>query len=284
MKNSKVAVLMTCHNRKEKTLNCLKWFYNASKPKDYLFDLYLVDDGSTDGTKKAIKNEFPQVNILNGNGNLFWNQGMRLAWNKAQNEDDYDFFIWLNDDVILDTMAIMELFECYKQVFLINQIPAIITGACRSSKNGSKFSYGGRTEQGEVIPNGKLQKCTYINGNVVLIPDEIFKKLGNLSNEYTHAMGDFDYGLRAIKSGFNNYTTKKYIAICSLNELPMWSSPEISLRKRLKYFFSPKGLYYKEYIAFRKKFWGTQWMLYSIKAYFRVIFPSLYYFLKRTTK
>ena len=84
-----IAVLLTCHNRKDKTLLCLKALYDQEGlNSDYLIEVFLVDDASTDGTAAAIKDKFPLVNIIQGNGYLFWNQGMRLAWKTATKTKD----------------------------------------------------------------------------------------------------------------------------------------------------------------------------------------------------
>lgn len=86
MKNYKpdVAVLLTCHNRKEKTLRCLKHlFAQESNAKKYFIEVFLVDDSSTDGTSEGVKDLFPNVNIIKGDGNLFWSRGMQLAWKIA---------------------------------------------------------------------------------------------------------------------------------------------------------------------------------------------------------
>lgn len=276
----KIAVLMTCHNRVEKTLLCLQSLFKASLPKNYKLEVFLVDDGSTDSTSKIVQENFPKINIIQGDGNLFWNQGMRLAWKTAVKTKEFDFYLWLNDDVELDEIALKELVDCHYDVLSEYRQESIVTGACKNSKTENKFSYGGRTEFENVIPNGKLQQCKYINGNVVLIPKKIYKILGNLSSDYTHAMGDFDYGLRSIEAGFNNYTTTQYVAICPTNFKPQWSNPNVSLKKRLKLFQSPRGLNYKEYIIFRKKFWGNRWIIFAVKAYVKVLFPSLYDIIK----
>lgn len=272
-----IAVLITCHNRKPKTLACLEKLFELEKPKNFESpDIYLVDDGSTDGTSNAVKEQFSEVKIIEGNGSLFWNKGMRLAWEVAGKTKDYDFYLWVNDDVVLENYALIELFDSYNEAKIIHRKESIITGAFRNSKSGNHFSYGGRTDSGVVIPNGKLQSCRYINGNTVLIPKEIYTILGNLSPDYTHAMGDFDYGLRAIKAGFENYTTKRYIGLCSINDQPQWSDPKVPLKKRLKLFRSPHGLNFREYMIFIKKFWKRRWILFAIKAYLKVLFPSLY--------
>lgn len=277
MFNKEIAVLITCHNRKEKTLACLTALYNCIIPDNYIFEVYLVDDGSTDGTSQAVKDNFPQVNIILGNGNLYWNQGMRLALETAAKTKEYDFYLWLNDDTILENDAIIELLNCSNEALQKNNMSAIITGACKNTTNKKEFSYGGRTEKGAVVPNGLLQNCKYINGNAVLVPNVIFEKLGNLSSDYTHGMGDYDYGLRALQEGFMCYSTKKYIAVCNINEgLPNWCNPRVSLYKRWQHFKSPLGLNIKEYNKFRKKFWGIKWVSFSIKAYSKMLFPNIY--------
>ncbi|TDK42042.1 glycosyltransferase family 2 protein [Algoriphagus formosus] len=274
----KVAVLITCHNRKEKTLLCLdRLFKSIEIFKIYLFEIFLVDDGSTDGTGLAVGVKFPIVSIIKGNGNLFWNQGMRLAWQIASETRDFDFYLWLNDDSYLDQDGLIKIFDAYRQALIEEQSDVIITAACRSEEGISTFSYGGRSELGPVIPNGKIQKCTYINGNIVLVPKVIFKKIGILSSDYLHGIGDFDYGLRAANAGFKCYTTKDFVATCKLNDKASeWFNPDVPIKIRWKLMHSPLGLNIKDYTKYRKRFWPRQWMFDVLKAYVKMIFPRLY--------
>lgn len=277
MKSNKVAVLITSHNRKRKTLTCLKTLQSLVLPQNYFLKVFLVDDGSNDGTGEEVKKMFPEVSVTTGNGQLYWNQGMRLAWKKAVETEDFDFYLWLNDDTILYDFAFLEIIECYNKLLKKNNQLSIVSGACESSPGSNIFTYGGRTENGPVIPDGNLQKCKYINGNVVLIAKNVFKVLGNLSEEYTHTMGDFDYGLRALEKGIHCFTTRQYVAACVSNESPPpLCNPNIALKKRWKLLHSPKGLHLKEYIKFRKKFWGWKWTIFAIKAYAKALFPVLY--------
>ena len=67
------AVLLTVFNRIELTRKCLVDFEKAvSFIPNASFDIFLTDDGSTDNTKEVISQEFPNITILEGNGNLFW--------------------------------------------------------------------------------------------------------------------------------------------------------------------------------------------------------------------
>ena len=275
--NINIAVLITCHNRREKTIRSINALFASVLPVNTKLCVFLVDDGSTDGTEESVKAQFPLVNVIKGSGELYWNQGMRLAWDTAVKNYEFDFYLWLNDDTFLSKNAIIELLECYNEALEKFKNNALITGACQSNANSNEFSYGGRTDMGIVIPNGKLQSCKYINGNVVLVSKAIYNCLGNLSSDYTHTMGDFDYGLRAGKEGISCYTTKQFIAVCSINlDTPEWCNPDIPLNKRWRLLYSVKGLNFKEYIIFRRKFWGWRWIIYAIKAYAKVLVPKLY--------
>lgn len=67
----KIAAILTCYNRKEKTFQCLASLFEIIPT----CKVYLVDDNSTDGTSTLIHQKFPQVYLIQGNGNLFWSRG-----------------------------------------------------------------------------------------------------------------------------------------------------------------------------------------------------------------
>ncbi|WP_320112682.1 glycosyltransferase [Draconibacterium orientale] len=247
-----IAILLTCYNRINQTLRCLESLLQVSVPQNHRIEVFLVDDNSPDATGKIVKDTYPQVNVIYGDGELYWNRGMILAWKTAAQKLDYDFYLWLNDDVILvkETLNIFldDLQKSGKEA-------AIIAGACKSSTN--KVSYSGYLKKNgkkKLIPTGAPQQCDYFNGNVVLIPSSIFKKVGFLDPLFHHAQGDFDYGLRAKKEGFISYISSKYVGICELNkELPVWCNPNYSFITRWKHFKSPLGGRPKLNFAFNKR-------------------------------
>ena len=49
----RLAVLITCHNRKTKTIECLNSLYKNDIPKSLMLDVFLVDDGSVDGSVES---------------------------------------------------------------------------------------------------------------------------------------------------------------------------------------------------------------------------------------
>jgi len=239
-----ISVLMTVHNRKEKTLSCLSHLFGQEISEGYTLEVYLTDDGCTDGTSEAICEQFPSVHIIQGDGTLYWNRGMYTAWNVAAKQKNYDFYLWLNDDTRLMDTCIKSLLESSEEC----QNKAVIVASIRSEKE-KKITYGGHASNGHVVPNGHLQECCTMNGNCVLIPRSVYQECGNLDWTFRHAIGDLDYGYRARKAGFKIYASRTYLAYCEKQpHLPAWARPEIPFPKRIRNLYSPLG--YAEPIPF----------------------------------
>ena len=103
VRDVRVAVLMACHNRREHTLACLRALRAAEIEARQSCDVYLLDDGSSDGTVEAVANDFPRVHLLRGDGSLFWNRGMHRVFEAALGRG-YDFYLGLNDDTLLQRL------------------------------------------------------------------------------------------------------------------------------------------------------------------------------------
>jgi GT2 family glycosyltransferase len=270
----KVAILITCHNRRQKTIDCLNALHQAYVIDNLIFKVYLVDDGSTDGTGEAVKKNFPEVQIILGSGDLYWNRGMHLAWQTAALDKKHDYFLWLNDDVIL-----------YKNVFEIiyndskDKPDSIICGSMQSSYGG-EVSYGGKKVYGKLIkPNGKPQKITLFNGNFVLIPQSVYTQIGMVDPIFPHAIGDYDYSLRALKNGIESYIASEFCGICKINEkLPAWCTPKTPILKRIKSLYSPLGSAHPYYFFLyeRRNYGLTRAIKHLITIHLRLIFPSLW--------
>lgn len=256
MKN--IAVLMTCYNRKEKTIACLDRLLKNMLPANHTLNIFLVDDGSTDGTTQAVNEHYPQVTVIRGNGNLYWNGGMRLAWEKAL-QHDADFFLWLNDDVELKENALDTLLSTYQSIRTDTNEPVIIGNLC--DKKTGQLTYGGcAVDKGlfhfrarKLPVSDTVTACDTINGNVVLIPKSTVDRIGILNKNFTHAMGDFDYGLRCTAAGIPIFSTAGFIGTCSNNSISnTWTDPTIPLKNRLLKLKLPTGLPPYEYFLYNK--------------------------------
>jgi GT2 family glycosyltransferase len=73
----RIAVLLTVFNRKEKTKTCLQALFSQELAGEACIEVFLTNDGCTDGTPEMVKTLFPQAHLVEGDGQLFWNRGMR---------------------------------------------------------------------------------------------------------------------------------------------------------------------------------------------------------------
>jgi len=234
-----VAILLTVFNRKITTLNGLSTLYKQiNLHKDIHFDVYMTDDGCTDGTPEAVSQEFPQINIVKGDGTLFWSGGMRAAWDAAMAKGTYDYYLWFNDDAILYDNAFQILFDANKDL----GDNTIVSGAFCNADTG-KTSYGGWSKSFsfvELNPN-RYEPVYFMNGNLVLIPNRVFQSIGNIDKHYIHGLGDWDYSGRAIKKGYNVVIAKQFVGTTSRHDTPVSSAyrKDKNIVQRLKTLYSP---------------------------------------------
>lgn len=281
-----IAVLMTCHDRREATLRCLRALYDQELPGGVNFETYLVDDGCTDGTGDAVREQFPDVNVIQGDGNLYWCGGMRVAWAEAM-KNDYDAYLWLNDDTTLLPGAFDALLATADEVRNREGHACIVVGSTQDPVTGER-TYGGLVRANRwtplatrfVEPSDRPQPCDTMNGNCVLVSRPVAQLVGNFSPEFTHARGDVDYGLRAKAMGVPIWTAPEYVGECPRNSPPDWVSPNVPLKKRLKNLRDPKGLPPREWLVFTRRHTGIRWPYYWAKLYLRLLFPRLWGMLK----
>ena len=200
----RLAVLITSHNRKPLTLRCLRALISQELPPGMQAEIYLLDDGSQDGTSQAVAHAFPAVRILRGSGNLFWCRGMREAWRVAALEDP-DFYLLLNDDTFLKPKALKTLLATWSHPHPWPESPQtekVVVGTCQDPQTRQR-SYGGQIRPGlhpgrliPVTPTTEPSPCDTFEANLVLIPRGVTRTLG-MFDDFAHAMADTDYGLRA---------------------------------------------------------------------------------------
>lgn len=232
-----IAVIMTCYNRVETTLKCLKSLF---RNVGYNLDVWLVDDASPDKTGEKVKERYPSVNVIQGTGNLYWAKGMRLAWDSAiKSGNEYDFYLWLNDDVMLKPNAIHEIINDYASINDSSAPQAslsVVVGTCSEDESESVSSYGA-TDEADVRyePNGMFPQLAtgWFNGNVVLIPSATCEKVGIISGDYSHSRADYDYAERLKRAGIPFYASSRFAGRCADTAADSWLPGPFMARVRL---------------------------------------------------
>jgi GT2 family glycosyltransferase len=241
--NPLVYIIIPVHNRKFTTLKCLKTLQTNGDLERYT--VLVIDDGSTDGTDQAIQVQHPSVNILYGDGNLWWGgaikKGMEYAYAQGA-----EYLIWLNDDCYPTQGTIDGLIKCCQSY------SKAIVGAQCLDPDTLKPSYGGILLQHCKIQSisaelGTFIECDALNGNLVCLPRSIVNTIGypDFSN-FPHHYNDFVYTHKAQKKGYKLFISHQSKVYCK-NELfrTSWlTSSNIALVEVCKDYFNKTSYYY----------------------------------------
>jgi len=267
----RLTAVLASHNRREKTLSCLASLATQAGAEVDV-EVVLLDDASTDGTAAAVAAGFPRVRVLTGDGQRFWNGGMRLAMDAAR-EAHPDLVLWLNDDVVLDRHALATLLVTRATLARRGFDHAIVGGAVRDPLGGGQ-TYGGvkrrsrlRRLRFDLVPlSSEPVQVETMHGNCVLLPRAVVERVGNLDPAYRHALGDFDYGLRARAAGCSVWMAPGTVGTCPQNPA---ASPAPGLAAELRRVRGVKVLPPADWRVFARRWAGPAWPAYWASPYLR---------------
>lgn len=283
---NKIAALYTCFNRKEKTLEALKHLYQAyhSFGHTFVLEVFLTDDGSTDGTAEAVHKAFPEVHILQGNGSLYWAGGMRNSWNAALEHTSFDAFLLLNDDTFVSQELFDRLFETHNYSLEHFKKPGIYIGST-TDPTGKTLTYGGAVFQNrflakyiKVQPHETIpQPCELGNANIMMVSSEVVNRIGILSEGYIHGLADFDYTLQARKRGIPVLVAPGFLGACVKDKTnPFPSLHKLTLSERITLLFNPVGLDFKSNLRYMRRNFPVRLPFVFLAGWMKVLFPRVY--------
>lgn len=263
---------------------CLSQVFAQAEKYGFSITVFLVDDGSTDGTGARVEEAYPRANVIYGDGSLFWNRGMHKAFGAAlSNKSEYDYYLWLNDDTFLYDNCLSELVAAHLTLKSQGRELSIVIPSTRDPVTG-KFSYGGyrknesinKTSMSLVGETEKLEPCDTFCGNCVLIPAEVALMVGNMNYAYQHRWGDVDYGLRALEKGIRTWVVPGFLADCESNPMAdRWRRSDLGFRDRIKEVNSLKGLGKNDWYQYTRRHAGWFWPLIWLSPYLRIAASAL---------
>lgn len=294
--NINIAVIITCFNRKAKTIECLKHLLKAYNSYNYThiespikLTIYLTDDGCTDGTADAVRNICKGYNlhIIQGNGQCFWAGGMRLAWNEAlKQKNNWDFYLLLNDD----TMVFDDIFEqlFYTHHFSIDTYnkPGLYSGIICDINNPVKITYGGEIVKGNfhadehrMQPQNTPTLVDRTNANILLVSKYIVNDIGIFYEGFIHGSADYDYSMQARKHNYPVLITHKVCGACENDHLSrkdeIHKLRAMSLSQRMRFFKNPVNSD-QDYLLYIRRNMPHKFIISWILRKIRIFIPKLY--------
>lgn len=215
-----LSILIVNYNTRELTLDALRSVYRSQT--NYTFEVILIDNHSTDGSLEAIKEEFPQVKIIENQENVGFakanNQGIRRAAGR--------YILLLNSDTIIqpDTLEIMLRF--------MDQHPNIGASGCKvvlpdgsldkACRRGfptpsASFYYAfGLAKLFPHVPKFNQYQLSYLDpdddypvdclvGAFMLVRREVIDHVGMLDEDFFMYGEDVDWCYRIKKAGWEIY-------------------------------------------------------------------------------
>lgn len=236
-KTKSVVIVTPVHNRRDLTLQCLKSLSRVKSDK-FTTKIIIVDDGSTDGTSEAIRTHHPEVEIIQGDGNLWFTEGTNVGVRAALKYEP-DYVLMINDDQVFDDKFLDYMLETAESN------PRSIVGSLlllwdephklfQVSPKWETWRAGWQLWQDQTIwtiPD-KPWEVGIIVGNCVLVPTEAFKQHGLMNSRRYPNFGDAEFTPRLKKKGWKLLIDPRARVFCQPNDLP----PKISklpLKKKL---------------------------------------------------
>lgn len=202
----KVTVVTVNYNRPGDTVELLNSISHSDLSSS---SLLVIDNGSTDGSLKILKETFPDLRIFSLPQNLGFaggfNYGMRMAL-----EAGSDAVLIINNDTIVPTVFLAPLVSVLGSDAKIGAVaPKIFC------KDGRTIWWAGgklNLSRGQIINVGSGQidngqadnvaDCDYLTGCCVLFRASSLKQVGLFDQNFTHTGEDVDLSLRLTKAGY----------------------------------------------------------------------------------
>jgi GT2 family glycosyltransferase len=220
-----VSIVTPVHNRKKLTLQCLNSIKKLNI-EGLKIDVTVVDDGSTDGTSEAIRESFPQVEIINGDGNLWFTEGTNVGIRSAIKRKP-KYILLINDDQIFEEKCLrymVETAEMYPQTIVGSLLLLWDTPhkLFQVSPIWDTFAGGWRHWHHQTvwtIPD-KPWEVGIIVGNCLLVPTKAFLDFGLMDSKRFPNFGDAELTPRMKRKGYTLLIEPRARVFCQPNNLP----------------------------------------------------------------
>lgn len=203
----RAAIIVLNWNNKRDTVECIKSLGKIDYPN---FEVILVDNGSSDDSVKTIKETFPNITLIENGKNLGFAGGNNTGIRSAL-QGDFDYFLLLNNDTVVDPSFLTELIKVAEidpgigilgpKIFYYDEPKRIwFAGGIINYWSGHLYHKGYQE-----IDEGKydvVQDVDSITGCALLVKRKVLEDIGLLYEDMFLYFEDTDLCARAYKKGY----------------------------------------------------------------------------------
>jgi GT2 family glycosyltransferase len=203
----RITVIIPTYNRWNEARLCIDSLRKGSYSD---VQICLIEDGCTDGTAENCQKEFPEVEMIHGDGNLWWggaiNKGIQYAI-----ENKADAVILLNDDNRVEKDTIRLLVDAYRAF----DGKAVVCAHVR--RIGEEAGWYGQPplwhpdHRTWVPPEDQIYKIYHPpGGQGVMIPVKCLTDAGAMDvHSFPHYWADHDLHYRVMKRGYPYFVVRE---------------------------------------------------------------------------
>ncbi|MBA4417253.1 MAG: glycosyltransferase family 2 protein [Syntrophus sp. (in: bacteria)] len=213
-----VSIIIVSYNTRDLTRGCLSSIFTETK--DVEFDVYVVDNGSTDGSAEEIEREFPRVKLIPNPTNAGFARANNIAIGKSRAE----YLFLLNPDTILVNNAVKIFLDYMEQPE--NRMVGCCGGSLYDEHMAPQIAYGNFPTLEEavfkvlrlkkVFPkyyrehlkassenlSNSTRRVDYIVGADMFLRKSVLDKTGLLDEDFFLYFEDTELSYRIFRQGF----------------------------------------------------------------------------------
>lgn len=204
-----LSVIIVNYNTKDLTRKCLQSVF-ASKT-EFSYEVFVSDNGSSDGSIEMLISEFPQASLLKNQHNIGFSKGNNVAIRRAGGRH----ILLLNSDteVRKDTLDLsVKFLDAHPDAGAMGCKVLLPDGsldpACRRRFPNPinafyrLFGMRGRSDYNIVGPVDEEMEVDCIMGAYMMVPRAVIERVGMLDEEYFMYGEDIDWCWRIKKAGY----------------------------------------------------------------------------------
>jgi GT2 family glycosyltransferase len=208
MNHPHVIVLILSYNGKPLLDDSISSYFANDYPS---FDVVVIDNGSTDGTKEWVKKNYPKVFVLRTEKNLGYSGGFNFGLEYAFKRKKADCVLITNNDVKADKFVIAELVRIAEtdpligfaigKVYFYDDPDVLQTVGKKYDPVLWNGGHIGNREK-DIGQYEHIEERAWCDDIYWLVKREVYEKTGGYDTEFAFQGEDFDWQVRAKKLGY----------------------------------------------------------------------------------
>jgi len=220
----RLSFVIVTWNARDFLRDCLESIFRETSPSGVDFEVFVVDNGSDDGTADMVAAEFPTVRLIRNSENLGFPKANNMALEIILREKRSDLITLVNSDMVITGRAIEKMAACLEANPDLAAIgPALLLpdGRFQVGTGGylptawTMFNYffflfkifprrakSFFIDQAALANKGGLIPVEWLSGGALTIRRETVERIGPMDEVYFFYGEDLEWGRRMKQAGF----------------------------------------------------------------------------------